>query len=217
MQVCGVVQLLIFQHLALFLARAHPLNDVASKCNGSTTSFMSQIHSLVMDIHMKAKVRFNTYAHCQEFDSKAIVSLCHSGDSNFPTFNVISTSSEEDKLSELYKVFRYMNTAIGNITLEQMELNPKNKTLHKQLNESKIEIAAVLSNLSCALNKRYKVPNIDMYYKTSTSTWFKKTRGCKVLKSYKHFLAQASNITSDWDKKGDYTQDPSFDNPPDHR
>ncbi|XP_071981262.1 leukemia inhibitory factor [Engystomops pustulosus] len=217
--VAGVVQLLIFQHLALLMARAKPLNDVsspstdASKCNDSITSIMSQIHLLIMDMHLKAKGLFDTYAHSQSFSSEAISALCHAEHHEFPKFTLISTSTEEDTLNELYKIFQYMNTAMGNITQEQMHLNPRNRALHRELNASKVEIAAVISNLSCVLNKRYKVPEVHMYYKVhkSSNTWTKKTKGCKILRKYEHFLKDANKITSDWEKKGEETQGRSSD------
>ncbi|KAM4053929.1 leukemia inhibitory factor [Anomaloglossus baeobatrachus] len=215
--VAGIVQLLIFQHLALLMARAKPLNDVsslytyASKCNGSITSIMSQIHSLIMDMHLKAKERFDTYADCQNFHSVDISTVCHAQHHEFFTFSVNSTSSEEEKLSELYKIFQYMNTAVGNITQDQMNLNPRNRILHLQLNTSKTEIAAVISNLSCVLGKRYNVPKVDVYYNVSAKqkTMEKKKKGCKVLRKYKHFLKKAAEITSDWEMKVEDTQEPS--------
>ncbi|XP_069817572.1 leukemia inhibitory factor [Dendropsophus ebraccatus] len=216
--VAGVVQLLIFQHLALLMARAKPINDVsslhthASICNDSITSIMSQIHSLIMDMHLKAKERFDTYAHYQRLDAHQISSLCHAEHSEFPKFSLNRTGSEEEKLSELYKIFQYMSTAMGNITKEQeKDLNSNNRILHKQLNTSKEEIAAVISNLSCVLNKRYKAPKIEVYYKVSRKTWHKKINGCKVLHKYRHFLTQAANITGDWGNNGEYTQDLSSD------
>lgn len=149
--------------------------------------------------------------HSQDFRLERINALCPTEHIEFPKFSLHSTSSEEDKLSELYKIFHYMNTSMGNITEDQMDLNPNNKILHQQLNTSKAEIAAVISNLSCVLDKWYKVPKIDMYYtvKYSKTIMLKKIKGCKVLRKYKHFLTQAAEITSDWEKKGEYTQEPS--------
>ncbi|XP_040272631.1 leukemia inhibitory factor [Bufo bufo] len=211
--VAGVVQLLIFQHLALLMARAKSLNGAsslhshASKCNDNSSSIMSQIHSLIINMHSEAKGRLETYAN-YHFRSADISKVCITKGNEFPEFSVTSTSSEEDKLSELYEVFQYMTTAIGNITQEeQRNLNPSNKNLYEQLNASKIEIAAISSNLFCVLNKRYKVPRVHMYYTiTSLHAMSKKKRGCKVLKNYKHFLTQAADITRDWNKR-DYTED----------
>ncbi|XP_075709501.1 leukemia inhibitory factor [Rhinoderma darwinii] len=224
--VTGVVQLLVFQHLALLMARAKPIKDIvslhtyASKCNDSVTSIMSQIHSQIMDMHSEAKECFDTYARCQNFHSENIINLCDPKDLESSKFSLNRTSSEEDELSEMYKIFHYMNTAIGNITHEQKNLNPKNKSLHQQLNTSKTKIAAVISNLFCVLSKRYKVPQIDMYY-TKNSTGpiiLKKKNGCKVLNKYKSLLTQAVKITSDWKKNGEYSQDPFLDKQtPDHR
>ncbi|XP_073509908.1 leukemia inhibitory factor [Phyllobates terribilis] len=217
--VAGIVQLLIFQHLALLMARAKPLNDVsslyayASKCNGSITSIMSQIHSLIMNMHLKAKERFDIYAHSQNLHSVNVSTVCHAQHREFFIFSANSTSSEEEKLTELYKIFHYMNTAMGNITQDQMNLNPGNSILHKELNTSKTEIAAVISNLSCVLSKRYNLPKADMYYRINSRerTMEKKKKGCKVLRKYKHFLTQAAEITSDWEVKVGDTRDPSFD------
>ncbi|XP_056408249.1 leukemia inhibitory factor isoform X2 [Hyla sarda] len=204
--VAGVVQLLIFQHLALLTARAMPL-----ECNDSITSVMSQIHSQIMNMHLKAKELFDTYTHYQKFTPQNIPHLCHTELSEFPKISL--SNSEEDKLSDLYKIFLYMKTAMGNITQEQeMHQNPNNKYLRKQLNESKGEIAAVISNLSCVLNKRNRVPTVDKYYTMkSKSTIIRKTKGCKALYNYEHFLIKAAKITSDWGKNEEYTHDPSSD------
>ncbi|KAM3936718.1 leukemia inhibitory factor [Leptodactylus fuscus] len=217
--VAGVVQLLIFQHLALLMARAKSLND-ANKCNDSITSIMSQIHSLIMTMQSYAKERFDIYSNSQNFNNLNVITLCHPEHKEFPKFSLSSSNSEEDTLTQMYKIFHYMNAAMGNITQEQMNLNPKNKNLHSHLNASKGEIAAVISNLSCVLNKRYSVPKIDLHYTMNPShkIMIQKANGCKILWKYKHFLKQAVNITSDWENKGEYTQDRSSDKQtPGHR
>lgn len=104
-----------------------------------------------------------------------------------------------------------MKAAIGNITLHQMTLNPKSKSLHSQLNTSKAEITAIISNLSCILCRRYHITQVTVHYGMSfpSSTFQRKTMGCKVLKKYKHFLSQAENITDGWFKMADRVEDPS--------
>ncbi|XP_077317334.1 leukemia inhibitory factor [Lithobates pipiens] len=210
-----IVQLLIFQQWALLLGRAKPL-DAASplcadvnECNKNLTAIMEQIQSQIKQMHTEAGHLLHTYNH-QNLKDLDTNSLCNPESLNLPKFNVTDTS-EEEKFIELYKIFLYMKAAIGNITLQQMTLNPKSKSLHFQLNTSKAEITAIISNLSCILCRRYHITQVTVHYGMSfpSSTFQRKTMGCKVLKKYKHFLSQAENITGGWFKTADSVEDPS--------
>ncbi|XP_072271375.1 leukemia inhibitory factor [Pyxicephalus adspersus] len=209
-----IVQLLIFQQWALLLGRAKPL-DAASplcahvnECNNNLTAIMKQIESQIKQMHTDAGQLLHTYNH-QNLRNLDGNSVCNPDSLDLPKFNVKDTS-EEEQFVELYKIFQYMKAAIGNITQHQMKLNPQSKNLHVQLNTSKAEITAIISNLSCILCRRYQITEVIVHYGINfpSSTFQKKTMGCKVLKKYKHFLSQAENITDGWFKTADSVQDP---------
>ncbi|XP_075069299.1 leukemia inhibitory factor [Mixophyes fleayi] len=212
--VAGIVQLLILQQWALLTGRANPLNAVkplcanVSDCNNNLTVIMTQIKLKIKQMHTEAKDLFHTYVDENFSDNMNVSNLCSPDSIDFPKFNV-SNTSEKEKMVELYKIFQYMTAAIANITQDQMNLNPQKKILHSQLNTSKAEITAVISNLSCILCRRYQITEVDVHYgiRFPTNTFSKKKTGCKVLKKYKHFLSQASEMASDWSEEVEYTQD----------
>ncbi|XP_018411009.1 PREDICTED: leukemia inhibitory factor [Nanorana parkeri] len=208
-----IVQLLIFQRWALLLGRAKPLDAVSplcahvNECNNNLTAIMEQIQSQIKQMHMEAETLFHTYKH-QNLKSLDVNSLCNPDSLDLPKFNVTDTS-EEEKFVELYKIFQYMKAAIGNIMQHQRTLNPNSKSL-QLLNTSKAEITAIISNLSCILCRRYHITEVIVHYGMSfpSTTFQRKTMGCKVLKKYKHFLSQAENITGGWFKTAGNVQDP---------
>lgn len=135
-------------------------------------------------------------------------SVCNPDSLDLPKFNV-TKSSKEETFVELYKIFHFMKATIGNITQQQMALNPNSRNLHFHLNTSKDEITAIISNLSCILCRWYDITEVAVKYEMRfpSSIYLRKTIGCKILKYYKHFLSQAENMTDGWLKTADSVQD----------
>ncbi|MEE6516265.1 hypothetical protein FKM82_025560 [Ascaphus truei] len=166
-----------------------------SFCDNNTTNTLRQIHSQILMLNASAKVLYDTYILYQNFDIYLHPNICDAHSLDFPKFN-LSNASDKEEMVEMYKIFNYLTAALGNVTKDQMKLNPKNEDLHRYLQNTTNIIKAIISNLTCTLCKRFQVTDVNVYYgKSSPNSKFeKKKKGCQVLKKYKHFIAHAADV-----------------------
>ncbi|XP_053555814.1 leukemia inhibitory factor [Bombina bombina] len=195
----GIVQLLFLQYWHVVIGGAIPLNlagQICTKitdCKSDNSLIRHQIQKQLLLLNSSAGTLYDTYVHCQGFHPNLNI-VCNKSYGDFPKYN-LSKASEEEKLVEMFKIFTYMTAALGNITTQQKQLNPKQHHLLKNLTRTLSSINAIISNLSCVLCKKYHVTDVNVYYGKypSSNPFEQKQMGCQVLRIYKHFISEAAD------------------------
>ncbi|OCU01615.1 leukemia inhibitory factor [Xenopus laevis] len=210
----GIVQLLILQCWCLVIITAMPLDfkgEICSNsdCNDNTTYIWHQIHNKIKELASGARHLFEKYYEGQGFKSKTVDKF--TVNVHFPKFNA-TNSSEENKATELFRIFSYVSAALGNITNAQNKMNSKNKSLLSELGKTFSGVKGILSNLSCFLCKKYHVSHVSVHYgpPLQDDSFKQKAQGCKMLEKYQHFIHQAVNATIINHPYESETQNPSM-------
>ncbi|KAM9330798.1 leukemia inhibitory factor [Gastrophryne carolinensis] len=202
-QKTGIVQLLIFQQWALLMGRAKPVEPALCKDvrRDGSPHIMQQVKRGIDLMNDESMELFEIYLQVKTlkfFDNRK----SNTADSVGPYFT-LSDTNEKENIVEAYQFFKYMKSAIKNITEHQGTLNPKERRLTSKLNDSIDRISSAISNLSVILCERYKeLPEPVMYNPVTASStngeFEKKTMGWRILKKYKNFLAQLAIISKLW-------------------
>ncbi|XP_029427071.1 leukemia inhibitory factor [Rhinatrema bivittatum] len=193
----GALHFLFLHHLRLVVSRVLPWTFQSLNCEnlgvcGNNTR--QQLQSQVRILNDSASILYDTYVSRQGFD-KSVDEICRPTGIDFPNFHL--NGKDKERMVELYKVFTYMNTSLGNITRDQSDLNPEARDLLALLNNSSAFIRGVISNLTCRLCKKYKVTDVDVSYGSSTrgsKIFQKKKRGCQVLRKYVHVIDKIAQV-----------------------
>ncbi|XP_007952160.1 leukemia inhibitory factor-like [Orycteropus afer afer] len=117
--------------------------------------------------------------------------LCNHDLMDFPSFH--ADGKRKNKLVELYHIFSYLGSSLGNILQYQRTLNPSDQNLHSKLSSSVGTMRGILSNVFCHLCNKYHVGHMDVAPVSDTSamsTFENKRLGCRLLGKYKQVITE---------------------------
>ncbi|NXE14324.1 LIF factor, partial [Lophotis ruficrista] len=197
----GVVPFVALLLLQRRPAAGRTLLVTGSGCPGHglcRSNVLEQTRRQVALLNATAQDLFSLYLKCQgEPFSSETDKLCNPASVDFPAFHVNRTSDRKDIMVAMYRLFAFLNASLGNITLDQEELNPTAKELLDRLHNTTKTTRGLISNLTCLLCKNYNIFQVDVSYGQSSkdkSAFKKKQQGCQVLRKYVQVIAQAARV-----------------------
>ncbi|XP_069070718.1 leukemia inhibitory factor [Pleurodeles waltl] len=145
-------------------------------------------------LNVSANLLFQTYVSYQKFSPEDMHVLCNPHSTDFPTFNA-SRANHRERVVQLFQIFAYLKSTLGNITQEQTILNSNAQDLLDLLGNTTAIIKAVISNLTCRLCNHFHVTSVDIYYgKPARQIFDQKKKGCRVLHKYTQFISEVADL-----------------------
>ncbi|XP_078522123.1 leukemia inhibitory factor isoform X2 [Lissotriton helveticus] len=201
----GALPILLLHHLKLVAARALPHDSSSPICQDLRhcgDNIPAQLHRQFKMLNVSANLLFQTYVSYQNFNTEDVHALCNPHSTDFPAFNA-SRFDHQERAVQLFQIFVYLNSTLGNITQEQTMLNSNAQDLLDLLGNTTAIIKAVISNLTCSLCNHFHVTSVDLYYgKPARQIFDQKKKGCRVLHKYTQFISEVTNILAHLHRHG---------------